>query len=173
MNGNTDYQIFGGWLMVFYWCSIIGGIIVLLSMAVPALISIAASLLIGVIYAAGILVSVLASCVSALCNIMAAVKMKARNPQFFDTFVLGMIVSLVGSVLSGLLKISGPFGFGSFIGGVIGSVIGIAIGLCLCVMYFSKSVRVNVYFGGRPLRKSRYWDLIKGLPAFIISEPSA
>jgi predicted amidophosphoribosyltransferase len=37
-------------------------------------------------------------------------------------------------------------------------------------MYFSKSVRVNVYFSGRPLHSSQYWPWIKMLPSFIISE---
>ena len=170
MDKNQDYTTFGGWLLLWYWCLIVGGILILLTMLIPALISIAASFLIGIVYAAGILVSIASVCVSAVLDIKAAIQMKARKTQFFDTLLLGMLVSLVGGILSNLLTIRGAYGVGRFIGSTIGSIIGVAIGLCLCVMYFSKSVRVNVYFSGRPLQDSRYWNWIKLLPQFIISD---
>ena len=169
-NPNQNYTIFGGWLLVWYWCLIIGGILTLISMALPALLSIAASFVIGIVYATGILVSIGSVCVSAVFNVKAATEMKARNPQFFDTLLLGMFVSLGGGIISNLLMIRSAYGVGSFIGSTIGSIIGVAISLCLCIMYFSKSVRVNVYFGGRPLQNSQYWNWIKILPDFIISD---
>ena len=169
-NQNQDYTTFGGWLMVWYWCLIVGGILILLSMVIPALISIAVSFLIGIIYFAGVMVSIVSVCVSAVLDIKAAVQMKARNSQFFDTLLLGMLVSLGGGIISNLLMIRSTFGVGRFIGSTVGSIIGLAIGLCLCVMYFSKSVRVCTYFGGRPLQDSRYCNWIKLLPEFIISD---
>ena len=172
MNGNSnqDYTVFGGWLLVWYWGLIAGGILILLSMLLPALISIAASFLIGILYLVGILISIASVCISAGLNIMAAMQMKAGKPQFFDTILFGMAVSLGGGILSSLLTIRSVYGVSSFIGTTISSVIGTAIGLCLCIMYFSKSVRVNVFFNGRPLHSSRYWNWIKLLPDFIISD---
>jgi len=169
-NSNQEYTNFGGWLLAWYWCLIVGGIILLLSMVLPALISIAASFLIGIVYAVGALVSIGSVCISAVFEIMAAMQLKARNPKFFDTFLLGMLISLGGGIISNLLMIRSAYGVGSFIGSTIGSVVGVAIGLCLCIMYFSKSVRVNVYFNGRPLQQSKYWNWIKILPSFIISD---
>ena len=169
-NQNQNYTTFGGWLMVWYWCLIVGGVLLLLTMIIPALISIVASFLIGIVYFAGVMVSIVAVCVSAVLDIKAATQMKARKPQFFDTLLLGMLISLGGGILSNLLMIRSTFGVGRFIGSTIGSVIGVAVGLCLCIMYFSKSVRVNTYFDGRPLRDSRYWNWIALLPEFIISD---
>ena len=167
---NQQYKVFGGWLLVCYWCLIIGGVLTLLTMALPALLVIAVSFLTGFVYAIGKLISIASTCVAAVFYIKSAMEMKARKPQFFDTFLYGAVISLGGGVLSGLLTIRSAYGIGSFIGTTIGSVIGLAIGLCLSVMYFSKSVRVNVYFEGRPLQKSRYWNWIKILPEFIISD---
>jgi len=169
-NSNQDYTIFGGWLMVWYWCLIIGGILTLLSMALPALISIGLSFLIGTIYAVGILVSIAAACIYAVFNIKAATELKARKPQFFDTLLLGTLILLGGGIVSSLLTIRSAYGVGGFIGSTIGSVILTAVGLCLCIMYLSKSVRVNTYFGGRPLKNSQYWNWIRILPEFIISD---
>jgi len=170
MGPNQDYQNFGGWLQVWYWCLIIGGVFTLIGMVIPALFSIVASFIVGFIYALGVLISVGATCVSAVFNIRAASQLKARKPQFFDTFMFGMIISLGGSIISSLLQIRSASGVGSFIGTTIGGVIGVGIGVCLCVMYFSKSVRVNVFFGGRPLKNSIFWSWIKILPEFIISD---
>ena len=169
-NQNQDYSVLGGWLLVWYWCLIAGGVLILLSMALPALISLAASFLIGIVYAVGILVSIASVCVSCLFNIKAAMQLKARNSQFFDTLLLGMLISLAGGIVSNLLTIRSAYGISSFIGSTIGSVVGVAISLCLCIMYFSKSVRVNTYFSGRPLHNSQYWNLIKLLPDFITSD---
>ena len=169
-NPQQDYTVFGGWLLAWYWCLIIGGVILLLSMVIPALISIAASFLLGVVYAVGVLVSVVSVCISAVFEIRAAIQLKARNPKFFDTFVLGLLISLGGGIVSNILTITSAYGVGRFVSSTIGSVIGVAIGLCLCIMYFSKSVRVNTYFSGRPLKSSQYWNWIKILPNFIISE---
>ena len=138
-------------------------------MVVPALISIAASFLIGIVYAVGILVSIVSICLSALLDIKAAMQMKARNSQFFDTLLLGMLISLGGGIISKLLTIRSFAGVGGFISSTIGSVFAVAISLCLCIMYFSKSVRVSVYFESRPLQNSQFWSLIKLLPDFIIS----
>ena len=156
--------------MVWYWVLIVGGILILLSMVIPALITIAASFLIGIVYAVGILVSIASVCVSAVLEIKTAIQLKARKSQFFDILLLAVVVSLVGGILSNLLTIRGVYGVGRFIGSTIGSIVGAAIGLCLCIMYFSKSVRVYVYFGNRPLQDSRYWNWIKLLPQFIISD---
>ena len=172
-NPTQDYTIFGGWLLVWYWCLIVGGAILLLSMVVPALLSIATSFLIGAIYTIGILISVVSVCASAVFEIKAAIQMKARNPKFFDTLVLGVLISLGGGIISNVLMIRSVYGVGSFIGSTIGSIIGVAISLCLCIMYFSKSVRVNTYFGGRPLQNSQYWNWIKILPDFITSDTTS
>ena len=170
-NQGKNYVEFGGWLLVWYWCLIIGGIIVLLSMVIPALISIAASLLIGVLYTLGVLVSVVSVCVTAIFEIKSAVQMKARNTQFFDTLLLGTLITLAGGIVSSLLMIRGVGGVIGFISSTIGSIIGFAVGMGLCIMYFSKSERAYVYFNGRPLHNSKYWNLIQRLPAFIIAEP--
>ena len=169
-NPSGDYTVFGGWLLVWYWCLIAGGVLSILSMVIPALVSIAASFLIGFIYAIGILISIASICVAAVFEIQAALQLKARKAQFFDTLLLGIFISLAGSILSSLFKIRGFFGIGNFFGSVISSVIGVAIGLCLYIMYFSKSVRVATYFGGRPLQQSQYWAWIRLLPDFIISD---
>ena len=167
LNQNQDYTVFGGWLLVWYWCLIAGGILTLAVMALPALFSIVASLLRGPLYLIGVLVSIAATGVSVALNIKAAMQMKARNAQFFDTLVLSMLVSVGGSIVSSLLT----KGIVGLITGVIGGAIGFAIGMCLCVMYFSKSVRVNTYFGGRPLKQSKYWEYIQKLPDDIIADP--
>ena len=169
-NQNQDYTIFGGWLLVWYWCLIIGGVLTLLSMVLPALISISASFLIGFVYSAGVLVSIASVCISAVFNIRAAIQLKARKPQFFDVFLLGMLISLGGGIVSKFLKVRSIAGLGNFISSSVVNIIEVAIGLCVCIMYFSKSVRVNTYFGYRPLRDSRYRDWIKLLPEFIISD---
>ena len=169
-NQNQDYTVFGGWLMVWYWCLIVGGILILLTMVIPALVSIAASFLVGFVYAAGILVSIASVCVSAVFEIKAAIQLKARAPQFFDILLFATVISVGGGILANLLKIRNAYGVTRFIGSTISSLIGFAIGMCLCIMYFSKSVRVNAYFGGRPLQQSRYWNWIKLLPQFIISD---
>ena len=168
-NSNQNYTIFGGWLLVWYWGLIVGGILILLSMVLPALLSIATSFLIGILYTIGVFVSIISVCISAVFEIKAAIQMKARDPKFFDTLVLGMLISLGGGIISSLLSIRSAYGVGSFIGSTIGSVIGVAISLCICIMYFSKSVRVNTYFNGRPLQNSQYWKWIQLLPGFIIS----
>ena len=167
---NDDYTVFGGWLLVFYWFAIVGGVLTLLTMVLPALITIATSFLIGFIYATGTLISIVASCVSAVFYIKFAVDMKARKPQFIDNYIFGMLIVFGGNILSSLLRIRSAYGIGSFISSTVGSVLGLAIGLCLLFMYFSKSVRVNTYFGGRPLKNSRFWNWIKILPPFIISD---
>ena len=169
-NQNNDYTVLGGWLLVWYWGLIVGGILILVSMVLPALLTIAASFLIGVIYALGILVSIASVCASAVFEIQAAIQMKARKPQFYDNILLGTLISVAGGIISNLLKIRSVYGVGSFISSTIGSVFGAAIGLCISIMYFSKSVRVNVYFGSRPLLASKYWNWIKLLPQFIISD---
>ena len=169
-NQSQDYTVFGGWLLVWYWCLIVGGVLTLLSMAIPALFSIAASFLVGIIYAVGLLISIASVCVTAALNIKAATELKARKPQFFDTILRSTVISFCGGVLASLFQIRSAYGVGGFISSTIGSIIGTALGLCICIMYFSKSVRVNVYFGGRPLQSSQYWDWIKILPTFIISE---
>jgi hypothetical protein len=169
-NPAQDYTVFGGWLLVWYWCLIIGGALTLVGMALPALISIVGSFLIGFIYAIGVLISMASICISAICNIYAAIQLKARKTQFFDTYVLGMLVSLVGGIVSSLFKMGGLRGFGGFISSSIGSIIGVGIGLCLCIMYFSRSVRVKTYFGCRPAESSQYWTWIKMLPDFITAE---
>ena len=168
-NPEQDYTVFGGWLLVWYWGLIVGGAIILLSTALPALFSVVASLLIGFVYAIGVLVSVVSVCISAVFEIQAAIQLKARNSKFFDTFMLGVLISLGGSVISNILMIRSISGISRFIGSTIGSVIGAAVCLCLCIMYFSKSVRANVYFECRPLQNSQYWSLIKLLPDFIIA----
>jgi len=169
-NSNQDYSVLGGWLLVWYWCLIVGGVLTLLSMALPALISIASSFLVGIIYAVGRLVSIASACISAVLNIKAASQLKERSSQFFDTFVLGTLVSVGGGIIASFLSIRRISGIGSFISSTIGSLVAAAIGLCLCIMYFSKSVRVNTYFSGRPLQSSQYWNWIKILPDFIISD---
>ena len=163
-NSNQQYSSFGGWLMVWYWCLIIGGVLTLLGMALPALIAIFAGFRISS------LVSIASVCVSAVFYIKCATQMKARNPKFFDTFLFGMVINVGGGIVASLLSIRSAVGVGAFLGSTIGSVIGTAIGLCLTIMYFSKSVRVGVYFEGRPLQHSQYWNWIKILPEFIISD---
>lgn len=169
-NQNQNYTNLGGVLLAWYWCLIVGGVLSLISMAIPALISIAASFIIGVVYAIGALVTIVTVCVSAVFNIKAAQQLKARNPQFFDTFVMGMFISIGGGIVANLLQIRGAYSISSFVTGTISSIIGVTISLCICVMYFSKSVRAKTYFGGYPLHNSQYWNWIKLLPDFIISD---
>ena len=170
MNENQDYTVLGGWLLVWYWSLMVGGILMLLMMVLPALLTIVSSFLIGFIYALGILVSIAASCVSALFDIQAALQIKARNPKFFDTLVMGMFISFAGDIASSILKIRRFSGIFRVFSNAIGSAIGIAISLCICIMYFSKSVRVETYFEGRPIRESAYWNWISMLPGSITGE---
>ena len=169
-NSNQDYTAFGGWLLVFFWCSIIGGALTFLTMALPALIGIALSFLAGPIYGVGVLVSICSICIAAVFFIKSAMEMKARKQQFFDTLVLGLLINVCGGILSSLFTSMSVFGIGRFITSTISSIIGFAIGVCLYIMYFSKSVRVKVYFNSRPTQSSRYWNWIKLLPGFIIDE---
>ena len=170
MNENQDYTNFGGWLLVWYWCLIVGGVLMVLNMVLPALLAIAASFLIGPVYAVGSLVSIASICVSAIFEIKAAIQLKARDARFFDTFLLGAFISLGGGIISNLLMIRGAFGAVGFVSSAIGSIVGAAIGLGLCIMYFSKSARVYTYFSGRPVQYSQHWSWIQKLPAFIISD---
>ena len=169
-NQNQDYTIFGGWLLVWYWCLIVGGVLMLLGMVLPALFTIIASFTLGMVYAVGLLISIVAVCISAVLDINAALQMKARNPRFFDTLLFGMLVSVGGGIVSNLLMLRSFRGIGGFISSTLGSVIGLAIGVCLCVMYLSKSVRVHTYFGGRPVQSSQYWAWIRLLPEVILSD---
>ena len=178
MNGDSnwnrtnsgDYDSFGGWLMVWYWCLIVGGAMMILFTGLPALIWFFGSFVNGFMFAVGTLVSLASVVASAVFDIKAALQLKARNPKFFDTFLHGVLISIGGTILSSLFQINGIAGVGSFIGSTIASLFGLAISLCLCLMYFSKSVRVLTYFGGRPVQRSRYWHLIKLLPPFVISD---
>lgn len=165
-----DYTQLGGFLLVWYWCLMIFGVLLILASVIPTLVSLASLFFYGIVYFLGILLSLLASVVFAIFCIKAAGQLKARNPQFFDTYVTAQLVYLAVNIVANLLQISGPYGVGSFISVTIGSIIGLAIGLCLSIMYFSKSVRVGVYFGCRPLHYSRFWAWIKILPDFIISD---
>lgn len=169
MNENQKYLNLGGVLLAWYWCLIVGGVLTLIGI-VPALISIVASFVVGVVYAIGALVIIVSVCVSAVFNIKAAQQLKARNPQFFDTFLVGMFISVGGGIVSNLLQIRGVYGISGFITATISSIIGATISLGICIMYFSKSVRVKTYFGGCPLHNSQYWNWIKLLPDFIISD---
>jgi len=145
----------------------------LVSMVVPAVISIAASFAIGALYAIGALISIVAVCLAAVFEIKAAIQMKARETKFFDTFMLGVLISFGGGILANILMISSVYSVGTFISSTISSIIGTAISLCLCIMYFSKSVRVKTYFGCRPLQSSQYWNFIKVLPDFIIADTAS
>lgn len=169
-NSSQDYNQFGGWLMVWYWCLIIGNAFTILGMVLPALIGIAGAFLVGIVYLLGSLVSIAATVCAAIMFIQAALQLKARNPKFFDTYLLGLFISVGGSIVSNLLSIRSVGGVGSFIGTLIASVIGLAIGLVLSIMYFSKSKRVAVYFNGRPLQQSKYWGWINLLPGTITSD---
>ena len=168
MNENQDYTVFGGWLLVWYWSLLIGGILMLIMMVLPALLTIATSFLIGFIYALGILVSIASACISALFDIQAALQLKARNPKFFDTLVMGSLISFGGGIVSDILKIRRFSGIFRVLSSTVGSAVGVAISLCICIMYFSKSVRVQTYFEGRPLEESQYWTWIQMLPSSII-----
>ena len=172
MDQNYDhFKTFGGWLLVFYWFSIVGGALTLLTMALPSLIGITASFMyIGAIYGVGVLVNVVSTAASSVFYIKSAIEMKARKPQFFDTLVLALLVMVFGGIISDLLTIRSARGIGGFVSFTIFTLILLAICLCIYIMYFSKSVRVKVYFEGRPLHNSKYWIWIKLLPAFIISE---
>jgi len=173
--GNQDYKTFGGWLLAIYWCEIIGGILSII-MALTGFLSVLAASStyvvfgvryggIGTAYIISLLISLASSVAATVFYIRSAFQMKARDSRFFDTIVMGMLISFGGSIVSSLFT-----GIGSFIGSIIWGVIGFAIGLGITIMYFQRSVRVKVYFSGRPLHDSRYWDKIENLPDFIISE---
>jgi len=183
---NKDFKTLGGFLLACYWISIIGGVLLVLSLVPTVLLLIGAgfayesagmlpvytrlSFAYGPIYTAGALVSMVSVIIMAVFFIIAAFQLKARNSAFFDTIVLGMLISLAGSIVSSLLMIRGAYGAAGFISSIIWGAIGFAISMGLAIMYFSKSVRVKVYFSGRPLHASRHWGIIKRLPNFIISE---
>ena len=139
-------------------------------MVIPALVTIAASFLTGIVYALGLLISIAALCVSAVFQIKAAGQLKARNPQFFDSLLFGVVINIAGGLVSGVLMIRSVNGIGRFISSTIGTAASFALSSCLCIMYFSKSARVYGYFGGRPLQQSQYWNWISLLPDFIISD---
>jgi len=182
-SGNQDYKNFGGWLLVWYWLLIIGGILGIITTAWVGLYGLYASYQLRYLYAysslyssrigigfgpayiIGILVRIATWAIAAVFWIRSARQMKARQPRFFDTFMLGTLIFLGGSIVSSLF-----YGVVSFISSLFLGVIFTAIGLGLVIMYFSKSVRVKVYFSGRPLHKSKWWDRIKKLPEFIIGE---
>jgi hypothetical protein len=167
---NPEYKRLGGILLAFYWCSIIGGGLYLLVMALPALIGITLSFLLGPLYGFGIIVRIGATLVSVIFLIRSAMQLKARNPQCFDTFIQSFIILLCGEVLSDLLTIRGAYGIGGFISSTIFNLIFFALAVCINIMYYSKSVRVKVYFDCRPVHISRYWNWIKLLPEFITSD---
>jgi len=180
---NKDYEVFGGWLLFFYWGSIIGGVFLVIGLLLGLMGTITAAAAyraasayaeilgysgyraIGATYIISALVSIASSAVAMVFYIRAAIQMKARNSRFFDTYVMAAVISFGGSIISSLFT-----GIGSFIGSIIWGVIGFAIGISLVIMYFQKSVRVKVYFSGRPLHDSKYWDKIERLPDFITSE---
>ena len=165
-----DYNVFGGWLLVWYVLLIVGSILNFLGSGLVGLIAIGTSFIFGPLFGIGSLISIGSTIAFAIFAIMTATQMKARNRQFFDNFIMGFLIITVGNILSSLLQIRTAFGVGNFIGTLIGILIGAAIGLGLYIMYLSKSERVKVYFGGRPLESSRYWGWIRLLPNFIISE---
>jgi len=175
-----EYKTFGGWLLAIYWTEIIGGILTLVLMVVPVLSALAASsMYLGryvtrYVYGSGWMISTVISiaitCVATVCYIRSAIQMKARNPRFFDIFVFGALITLAGSIVSSLSSIGGFYWVGGFIFTIILGAISFAVGVAIAIMYFQKSVRVKVYFGGRPLHDSRFWNIIKSLPDFIISE---
>jgi hypothetical protein len=167
---NPEYKKLGGILLAFYWCSIIGGGLYLLVMALPALIGISVSFLLGFLYGVGVIVSFGAALLSVVFLIRSAIQLKARNPQCFDTFIQSFLILFCGEILSDLLKIRGVYGVGSFISSTIFSIIFFTIAMCINIMYYSKSVRVKVYFDCRPVHLSRYWNWIKLLPEFVTSD---
>ena len=165
-----DYNVFGGWLLVWYLILIIGSSINLLASGLAGLIALGVSFIVGPLFGIGSLINIAATIAFAIFAIITAIQMKARNRQFFDNFIMGFLIITVGNILSSLLQIRSAFGVGNFIGTLVGILIGAAIGLGLYIMYLSKSERVKVYFGGRPLESSKYWNWIRLLPNFIISE---
>jgi len=142
----------------------------LLGSVLPALIGLAASFLFGPMRAIGMLVNLGADCIVAVLFIKSARELKARKPQFFDTLVLALVINVVGYILYSLFNLRGVSGVIGLITSTIVLSIALAISLCIYIMYYSKSVRVKVYFDGRPVHNSKYWNWIKLLPAFIISE---
>jgi len=169
--GTSGDKDFGGWLLFFYWGSIIGGILLVIELLLGLLGTITAASAAEILgysgyttYIISALVSLASSAVAMVFYIRAAIQMKARNSRFFDTYVIAAVISFGGSIISSLFT-----GIGSFIGSIIGGAIGFAISISLVIMYFQKSVRVKVYFSGRPLHDSKYWDKIERLPRFIIS----
>jgi len=178
---NRDYKTFGGWLLVFYWCAIIGGILWVVTSLAGLLAVISTRTAYAGVYSIlgrygyggytsryfiSALVNIASAGIASLLFIRSVIQMKARDSRFFDTLTLGMLISCGGSVVASLLS-SGVTGF---ISSIIFTAIGFAIGMALTIMYFQRSVRVKVYFGGRPLHDSKYWDKIARLPDFIISE---
>ncbi|MCL1914729.1 MAG: hypothetical protein FWG10_12850 [Eubacteriaceae bacterium] len=169
-NQSQDYSVLGGWLLVWYYGLFAGGVLTLVFVGLPALLAVLGSFAIGIFYAVGTIVSIASSCLAALLDIRAAKLLKERDPKFFDMLVNAQVITVGGGVVASFLQMLSRGRFFSFISSTLSSALGLVVGISLTVMYLSKSVRVNTYFGGRPVRDSAYWSLISMLPDFIISE---
>ena len=121
----------------------------------------------GILYIFAVLVEAAAFIGSGVLAMMSAKQLKEVNPQFFDTYVLGMLLLAACNIVASLFLTLSLWGTGNLISTIIWQAVSIIIGFCLAVMYFSKSERVRVYFGERPLPKSKFWSTIQQLPTFL------
>ncbi len=167
MNNNYEYGRLDGFLSVIYWLSIVGGGLLILIGALAVLGAVPFLLVGGIMYVVGILVDAAALIGGGVLYFMAAKQLKEVNPQFFDTYVLTMLLIAGGSVLSSVFLTLSWWGTGNLISTIIWQAISLVVSFCLSVMYLSKSERVRVFFGDRPLPQSKYWSIIQQLPTFL------
>lgn len=159
---NNDYKVFGGWLQVFYIGGLVSSILVLLTSLFSFIGSIAI-LFFSFRYGISQIVSLVGTVAGAVIMFRAISQMKNGNYAFYDTYVLYYLVLAGTNIISDVINLS--------VSGIVISVLSAAIGLCLYTMYFSKSVRCGVYYDGkRPVNNSRYSNILRQLPAFIISD---
>lgn len=167
MNNNYEYGKLDGFLSVIYWLSLIGGGLMILTGLISTLRVLPYLLVGGVFYIFAVLAEVAAFVGSGVLYLMSAKQLKEVNPQFFDTYVVGVLLMAACTIVSSIFLTISWWGTGNLISTIIWQVISLVVSFSLAVMYLSKSERVRVYFGERPLPKSKFWSTIQQLPTFL------
>ena len=171
MNNNYEYGKLEGALLFIYWCCIGGGALLIVCAGLSLIPALGTLFLTFSIFGVlSILAYTVAFGVGGLLFILAGNKLKKGSFDFYDTYLTGQIILVIGSIASEIFAIFSYVMDSSLITTTFSQILSLVICVCISVMYLSKSERVKAYFGERPLPHSKYWGYIQQLPPALTSE---
>ena len=170
MENNYEYGKLEGFLLVIYWCCIVGGALLIASAWFGLIGALGMLFSFDIFGMLSVLANTAASVIGGLLFILAADKLKKVSFDFYDTYLTGQIILTAASIASEVFSILSFWLTSHLLRTTFTQILSLALGVCLSVMYLSKSERVKAYFGERPLPHSKYWAYLQQLPPFITSE---